>query len=262
MVNQQTRTFPGRYDQIYTICRFVLAGAEQAGLDHDQRFQVELACDEACTNVIEHTYAEEDVGNLDVSWEITDHAFLITIQDSGPPFDPQDELAATPLKAVSIEEVPIGGLGLRFIHQLIDEVRYEYVGGNRLTLVKWLPAPPHLPIWQRELTQGIYLVGVQGRLDQTLTPMLEQTLATLLSQQHGRMIVDLSKTIYINSGGLRSLVTAWRKARQQGGDLVLSGLHGRVAEIFEMIGFDKFFRIYEDVPAARAALGKSAGVGE
>lgn len=254
---RQTRTFPGRYDQIREICEFVVAGAEQAGLDKNGCFQIELACDEACTNVIEHTYAGEDIGELTVGWRIEEAAFAVTIQDSGKPFDPQSvETTLLPDKDATLDDVPIGGLGLRFIRQLVDDMRYAFTDGNELTLVKWLPVP-HLPVWQRELAHGISLVGVRGRLDQALTTQLEQVLGALLGEDHRYIIVDLSETAYINSGGLRSLVTTWRKARQKGGDLVLCGLRGRLVEIFEMIGFDKFFRIYPDASAARLALSQS-----
>lgn len=255
--NQQTRTFPGRYDQVRNICEFVVAGAVQAGLDKNGCFQIELACDEACTNVIEHTYGGEDSGELTVGWRIEEAAFAVTIRDTGQPFDPQSvEALLPPGKDTTPDDIPIGGLGLRFIRQLVDDWRYTYADGNALTLVKWLPTP-HLSVWQRELARGISLVGVRGRLDQTLTTQLEQVLGALLSEGHVLIIVDLSETGYINSGGLRSLVTAWRKARQKGGDLVLCGLRGRLVEIFEMIGFDKFFRIFPDAPAARVALGQS-----
>lgn len=254
MIRRQTQTFPGRYDQVKYICRFVTAGAEQAGIEEATRFQLELACDEACTNVIEHTYAGEGVGDLTVTWELAEQSFLITVQDSGPPFDPRTvELPALPAR-LEVDSIPVGGLGMLFIRRLMDEVRYQYQGGNQLTLVKWLPTPAHLTIWQRTLEEGVQLVGVRGRLDQNITPRLEQTLLRLLDETRPQLIVDLSESTYINSVGLRTLVTAWRRARQQGGDLVLCGIQGRLAEIFEMIGFDKLFRLFPTWQAAHAGL--------
>jgi anti-anti-sigma factor len=59
---------------------------------------------------------------------------------------------------------------------------------------------------------------------------------------------------YINSGGLRCLVTAWRRARQAQGDLLLCGLNQRLNEVFTMVGFDKVFGIYSSCEAAVQAL--------
>lgn len=109
-------------------------------------------------------------------------------------------------------------------------------------------------IWQQELEKQIWLVGVKGRLDQTLTPELEKTLNALLAARRYRLIIDLSQTIYINSGGLRCLVAAWRQIRQQQGNLVLCGLTPRVYQIFALVGFDQLFTIAPTQPAAVAAV--------
>ncbi len=93
-------------------------------------------------------------------------------------------------------------------------------------------------------------ISVNGRLDQAQTPRLEATLTSLLDAGRPIIIVDLTETTYINSGGLRCLVSAWRQARQQDGDLVLCGLNERLQEIFSMVGFDKVFAIYPDFEEA------------
>lgn len=109
-------------------------------------------------------------------------------------------------------------------------------------------------IWQEPLGDDIWLVAINGRLDQTLNPTLEQQLTTLLDEGKIWLVVDLSETDYINSGGLRTLVTGWRKAKQQEGNLVLCGLNGRLQEIFHMVGFDQLFQIYSSRQAAKEAL--------
>jgi anti-sigma B factor antagonist len=112
-------------------------------------------------------------------------------------------------------------------------------------------------IWQEKISDDACLVGVNGRLDQNLTPTLEVELLNLLSQGYHHLIVNLNDVNYINSGGLRCLVTAWRQAHQHGGDLRLCGLNERVAKVFAMVGFDKVFQIYKDCAAARQAAQDS-----
>ena len=112
-----------------------------------------------------------------------------------------------------------------------------------------------MSIWQRQVTQDIWLIGLEGRLDQSQTAHLEAELGRQLDD-NGRchLIIDLSQVTYINSGGLRCLVGGWRKARQQGGDLVLCGLSNRLQEIFIMVGFDKVFQITANLDEAQAAF--------
>ncbi|HZD11789.1 MAG TPA: STAS domain-containing protein [Candidatus Binatia bacterium] len=99
-------------------------------------------------------------------------------------------------------------------------------------------------ISHQELDHNAWLVSVSGRLDQNQTPDLEERLNRLLELGHNRILIDLTEVNYINSGGLRCLVTAWRKARKEGGNVVLTGLRSRVHEVFSMVGFDKVFDVY------------------
>lgn len=113
-----------------------------------------------------------------------------------------------------------------------------------------------MSIWQEVISEQkqIWRVATKGRLDQGLTPALEESLNRLLADGVIFLLVDMEKITYINSGGLRCLVSAWRKARQQDGNLVLCGLNERLQEIFAMVGFDKVFHIYPSRTEAEAAL--------
>ncbi|MBE2221692.1 MAG: STAS domain-containing protein [Anaerolineae bacterium] len=109
-------------------------------------------------------------------------------------------------------------------------------------------------IWQEQYPHNIWLVGVRGRLDQSLTPQLNETLTNLLANGRYRLMLDFNGVTYINSGGLRCLIIAWRKAKTENGDVVLFGLDNRILEVFTMIGFDKIFRIVNTSLEAQAAL--------
>ncbi|MCL4265735.1 MAG: STAS domain-containing protein [Anaerolineae bacterium] len=113
-----------------------------------------------------------------------------------------------------------------------------------------------MAIQQESLKDDVWLVRVDGRLDQSQTPTLEAVLNQLLDDGRATVIVDLSLVSYINSGGLRSLVSAWRRARQQEGDVLLCGLNDRLQEVFTMVGFDKVFQIYPTLTAAQRAVKK------
>ncbi len=108
-----------------------------------------------------------------------------------------------------------------------------------------------MSVWQEKLNASVWLIGVNGRLDQALNPKLEETLNELLDNGHYHLVVDLTHTTYINSGGLRCLVSAWRRAKASQGSLALCGLNDRLQEIFAMVGFDKVFEIHEGCAEAR-----------
>ena len=103
------------------------------------------------------------------------------------------------------------------------------------------------------LTPQSGVVTVTGRLDQTQSPELEEVLDDLLDQGYIRLIVDLGDVSYVNSGGLRCLVTGWRRANAADGDLVLCELTPRVKEVFAIVGFENVFSIFSNCGAARQA---------
>jgi anti-sigma B factor antagonist len=100
-----------------------------------------------------------------------------------------------------------------------------------------------MTIAQLQLAPNLWLVEVQGRLDQSQTPELEKILQQVQAYQAYNIVVDFSQATYINSGGLRCLLTSCRISRSQGGDVILCCIKARIAEIFDMIGLNQVFTI-------------------
>ena len=126
----------GRLDQLSDVSKFVVQAARQAGLNEKDVFHVQAAVDEACANVIEHAYEGLESGAITLSCCWTEDTFTVTIQDSGSSFDPE----AIPLPDLSddLDAREAGGLGLYFMRQMMDKVRFEFneKAGNTLTMVK------------------------------------------------------------------------------------------------------------------------------
>ncbi|HEU4721645.1 MAG TPA: ATP-binding protein [Gemmatimonadaceae bacterium] len=132
-----------RRDRLADLLAFVQRACERAALDADVAFDVRLATEEVVTNVIEHGYAGADVpGPIAVRFRREPQQVVITIDDLAPPFDPASIRPADP--TAPLEARRIGGLGWHFVTRVMDEVRHEprHPRGNRLTLVKRLPATP------------------------------------------------------------------------------------------------------------------------
>ncbi len=124
-----------RLERLSTISEFVEKAARQCGLDDHQIYDVQMAVDEACSNVIEHAYEGKPNGKIEIVCEKQNDEFIVTIRDTGKPFDPTR--VAPPKIKGPISERDIGGLGLFFIYQLMDRVNFDFSKtGNRLTMVK------------------------------------------------------------------------------------------------------------------------------
>jgi serine phosphatase RsbU (regulator of sigma subunit)/putative methionine-R-sulfoxide reductase with GAF domain/anti-sigma regulatory factor (Ser/Thr protein kinase) len=147
------QTFPARFEYLDAIREMVAEAARQARMSEKDVYNVQLAVDEAASNIIEHAYESIPDGNLSVSVEIERDALTIVLHDWGKPFDPDE--VAVPDVAADLEDRQIGGLGLFFIRKLMDSVQFQASpeNGNRLTLVKKLeqpaaPAPQAKPGWR------------------------------------------------------------------------------------------------------------------
>jgi serine/threonine-protein kinase RsbW len=132
----QTRTFPGRFSYLAEIGEFVTRAAGAAGLSPDAVYAVEMAVDEACTNIIMHAYGGEGRGDIECTCQINGRGLTVTLRDRGCSFDPSS--VPDPDVDTEIQDRQEGGLGLYLMRNLMDDVRFEFSSdaGNVLTLVK------------------------------------------------------------------------------------------------------------------------------
>jgi len=108
-----------------------------AGAGERSIFEVQMAIDEACTNIIRYAYPEQK-GTITLICKLVNDDFTVTIRDRGKPFDPSS-VPAPDLHA-DLDKRRIGGLGIYFMRKMMDEVSYslDAEGGNELTMRKKL----------------------------------------------------------------------------------------------------------------------------
>ncbi len=109
-------------------------------------------------------------------------------------------------------------------------------------------------IVQDQLEGDVLRIAPEGRLDALGVPAFEAALTERLDAGQARLVVDLASVTYISSSGLRALLSARRRARSAGGDVVLCNMSPRVREIFEMVGFVSLFGIFGSAREAAAAF--------
>ena len=99
---------------------------------------------------------------------------------------------------------------------------------------------------------GITVFVLEGRIDTQGAVDLDLALQAAVSEGQHKMVLDMAEVRYICSAGLRTLADVFTKNREQGGDLKLVALNPKVQRIFRIIGFDKFFSVYDTLEAASA----------
>ena len=127
---------PSSTENLAMIRDFVGSVGERAGFSEPERVKLELAVDEACANVIEHAYGSDCTREVTVKATLDPDAIELRVIDNGRGFDPskvpQDDLDTL------VKQHKTGGLGMRIIKSVMDEVQYEIVPGqkNELRMVK------------------------------------------------------------------------------------------------------------------------------
>ncbi len=97
------------------------------------------------------------------------------------------------------------------------------------------------------------VLPLEGEIDLHVSPRVAESLATMIEQKPGRLVVDLSQVSYIDSSGLAVLIEGMQNVEGYGGKFFLAGLQENVRPIFEIARLDQVFVIFPHVDAALAA---------
>ena len=128
-------TVPAHYESISKVTQLVVEAAAQAGLDERAIFHCQMAVDEACTNIVEHAYADKSQGDIHITIQVQEGVCTITLVDYGTSFDP-DSIPPPRIDPDPAKMEP-GGLGLHLMRELMDEVHFSFSAGeNRLVMIK------------------------------------------------------------------------------------------------------------------------------
>ena len=123
--------------QIPQLAEFIETIADEINLDQGLAMSLNLALEEAVTNVILYAYPKGSDGRVDVEAIISKDKLKFIISDSGQEFDP----TAAPEADITlgVEDRPIGGLGIYLVRKIMDSVSYERTDGkNVLSMTKKL----------------------------------------------------------------------------------------------------------------------------
>lgn len=140
-----TLHLPCRFSYLRMIRQSVTDMSARAGLTEFQAAQLEMAVDEACANVIEHSYGGEagaannpDHPGLRINLMQCKDRVVVEIFDRGAGFDFETHKDIPPDEYLDAQRQR--GLGMFIIRKFVDDVQYERgtSAGNCLRLTKML----------------------------------------------------------------------------------------------------------------------------
>ena len=117
-------TIPARAEYI-TLCRLALTGIGRLReLSDELLADLKLALTEAASNSVRHAYGAENVGVVDISYELHPDRLVIEVTDEGEGFDPAEARSHG-------GELSEGGLGIAIIRAIADQVEIGAQPGGR-----------------------------------------------------------------------------------------------------------------------------------
>ena len=97
---------------------------------------------------------------------------------------------------------------------------------------------------------GVAVLQVEGQLIVGNRQELKDLVQSALDRGERRILIDFSRTGYIDSSGLGALVSISKRIREAGGELRLSGLNDDLRSLFELTKLDTLFNIADTREAA------------
>jgi serine/threonine-protein kinase RsbW len=242
----ETLTLPATLDSLEPISNFITNAASQAGLDDHTSWQVQLAVDEAATNIIQHGYDPQQPGEIALNWRVEAGAFVVTLCDQGRRFDPTGVMA--PDLTAPLDERQAGGLGIYLMGQLMDSVEFGFDDqhGNLLIMTKRL----------KHGTEEVQIFEISGRLDAVSTPAAIAPTQAAIAAGARFVLLDMAQVGFLSSSGLRALLLVRKQLIARDGQLRLCALQSQVQGVFTLTGFTQIFAIHGTRAEALAAFGQ------
>lgn len=125
--------------KLHLVREFVSGAARRFGFDEESEGKIILAVDEACTNIIKHSYENVSSNDIDIDVVTNGRKFEVIMTHRGKSFDP--ESIKTPDMKEYFRHFQRGGLGIHLMRSLMDAVEYNTLPNqsSQIHLVKYLP---------------------------------------------------------------------------------------------------------------------------
>ncbi len=127
-------TLENDVSQVTELNRFVQSVTEELQLGKPLPKQIKLAVEEVVVNIMEYAYMPDTKGIVKVEALANDKLLRFILTDSGRPFDPTSISRAD--TTLTVEDRPIGGLGILLVRNLMDSINYERANGQNILRIE------------------------------------------------------------------------------------------------------------------------------
>ena len=117
------------------MAEFIALACAAAGVPRKTCLRLTLLIEELFTNTVVHGHGQDTEAPIHLTVDVGAESIAVTYEDTEPRSDPFATVGV-PDEAASVEERPVGGLGVVLIAAMAERVDYTYAGGrNRISLI-------------------------------------------------------------------------------------------------------------------------------
>jgi anti-anti-sigma factor len=212
------------------------------GVARESVERLELALQEAASNIVLHAYDNQPDRPIIAEIETDTKSCRVTLWHEGRDFDP------TEVRVPAFDGSRFGGFGQYLIGQCTDEFRYIHgpdqrgirlikhrepaTGGRRMNLIV-------------ETFGDVAVVNVnEEQIDASTADLFRQSMAPVLAS-HRHVVLDLGKLNFIDSRGCGAILSCLKALTESGGDLHLCRVNRPVRTVFDFIRLHRICDIYD-----------------
>ena len=130
-----TITVPAKVESLDQVNAFVEERLESVGTDMGRQMEIMLAVEEIFVNIAKYAYrGTEGEATIIFSFDEETKMAQLEFHDKGIPYDPTSRKA--PDITLEPNKRPIGGLGIHIVRQTMDEVKYNFLGGENILTIR------------------------------------------------------------------------------------------------------------------------------
>jgi anti-sigma regulatory factor (Ser/Thr protein kinase) len=110
--------FAAQSNQLKQLRDWVRETALASGMSEERAGRVVIGVNEACMNIIKHAYHDAP-GDIELDVSVEDGILIFRLKDFAKAVD------CSTIKSRDLDDIRPGGLGVHFIHEVMDEVNYQ-----------------------------------------------------------------------------------------------------------------------------------------
>jgi anti-sigma regulatory factor (Ser/Thr protein kinase) len=135
---ERRQTFRARLEEGPTLAAFVEAAVSELGARLSMRLR--LVVEELFVNTVTHGHGGDSDAPVDITILLAGDRVVLTYVDVAPPFDPFTDVAG-PAAEVTLDERPVGRLGVFLVTKFAARYEYARAGEANRVVVELLAVP-------------------------------------------------------------------------------------------------------------------------